>query len=117
VFPPHSVYFGSGTYLTPYSICNLDPFSSGKETGGMKLTAQLYLVRTVHVELLLQPPLCHDMQSEGQLYLYVNLRTEWPLCHLDQHRSDSSHSRLKPQMNLTLPIAICCTETSLPEIR
>ena len=60
----------------------------------MNLTAHLYIVPIVIVELFLYPPIWRDMQSEGQLYLYVNLRTEWPLYHLDQHRSDNSCSRL-----------------------
>ena len=110
------VHFGSGAYLTPYSVCNLGPCSSGKEAGGMNLSAHLYLVPTVNVVLFLHPPIWHGMQSEGQLYLYVNLCTDWPLYHLDQHRSDNSRSRLRPQMNLTLHTAVCFTDTLLPEL-
>jgi hypothetical protein len=98
--PPQNVHFGFGAYVNPYSVCNLDPFSSGKEAGGMKLAAHLYLVPTVNMELFLHTPIWHDMQSEAKLYLYVNLRTDWPLYHLNQHRSDNSCSRLRPQMKL-----------------
>ena len=82
---PLSVHFGFEAYLTPYLVCNLGPYSSGKESGGRKLTAQQYLVLTVNLELFLRAPIWQDVQSEGQLYRYVNLRTEWPL---HQHHSD-----------------------------